>query len=121
MTARPLILTQDDIGGLTDVFRLLGEPNRLRLVLACMDGQRSVGELCDALVMPQTLASHHLRLLRSGRILRAERQGRHVRYAIDDGHIRAVLANMVAHLTEPHEHHRDEPHLADEGDDHGDK
>lgn len=91
-----------------------------------MDGQRSVGDLCDALAMPQTLASHHLRLLRSGRILRAERQGRHVHYAIDDGHIRAVLANMVAHLTEPHEHHRDEPRAAgalptDGVSDHGDE
>ncbi len=97
-------LGQNDIIGLTDVFRLLGEPNRLRLVLACMDGQRSVGDLCEELDLPQTLASQHLRLLRAGRILRAERQGRHVLYAIDDGHVRAVLANMVAHLTEPHDH-----------------
>ena len=69
--------------------------------------------------MPQTLASHHLRLLRAGRILRAARQGRYVSYAIDDGHIRAVLANMVAHFTEPHEHSADEQ-LLSEGEDHGD-
>ena len=89
---------------MADMFRLLGESNRLRLVLACMDGARGVGELTDALCLPQTLVSHHLRLLRTARILRAERDGRHVRYSIDDAHVRDILANMIAHLTEPHEH-----------------
>ncbi len=92
---------------MADMFRLLGEPSRLRLVLACMEGARSVGDLTDALAMPQTLASHHLRLLRTAHILKAEREGRHVRYSIDDAHVREILANMIAHLTEPHDHRTD--------------
>ena len=96
-------LSSHDIGALTDRFHLLGELNRLRLVLACMERCRSVGELTDALAISQTLASQHLRLLRTPRILRAERDGRTVRYVIDDLHIREVLQNMVAHLTEPHD------------------
>lgn len=97
-------LEPDDILALSETFRLLGEPNRLRLVLACMSGRRSVGELTEELAISQTLASQHLRLLRTARILRSEREGRNVLYAIDDLHVREVLANMVAHLTEPHEH-----------------
>ncbi len=97
-------LSPDDITALTDTFRLLGEPNRLRLVLACMERAHSVGELTDALAISQTLASQHLRLLRTAHLLRAERDGRTVRYVIDDLHIREVLQNMVAHLTEPHDH-----------------
>ena len=69
-----------------------------------MEGARSVGELTDTLAISQTLASQHLRLLRTAHILRAERDGRTIRYVIDDLHIREVLQNMVAHLTEPHEH-----------------
>lgn len=97
-------LSQKDVTELTDMFRLLGEPNRLRLVLACMDGPKNVGDLSDTLCLSQTLASHHLRLLRTSRILKAERDGRQVHYAIDDGHVRDVLRNMIAHLVEPHEH-----------------
>ena len=93
---------------IADMFRLLGEPNRLRLVLACLDGPRGVGDLTDDLSLSQTLASHHLRLLRTARLLRAEREGRYVRYSIDDDHVRDVLRNMIAHLTEPHVHHRAE-------------
>lgn len=86
------------------MFRLLGEPNRLRLVLACLDVPQSVGALVEMLGLSQTLVSHHLRLLRTAHILRADRDGRQVNYGIDDEHVREVLRNMIAHLTEPHEH-----------------
>jgi ArsR family transcriptional regulator len=44
--------------------------------------------------------SHHLRLLRAGRILRAERHGKQVFYAPADEHVRCVLSDMVAHVAE---------------------
>ena len=94
---------------LTDLFRQLGEPNRLRLVLACLDGPKSVGDLAEALGLSQTLVSHHLRLLRTAHILRGDRHGRQVLYAIDDQHVSAVVRNMVAHVTEPHDHRAARP------------
>jgi DNA-binding transcriptional ArsR family regulator len=97
-------LTSRQVTDLAEVFRLLGEPNRLRLVLACLEEPRSVGDLVEALGLSQTLVSHHLRLLRSAHVLRGDRQGRQVHYAIDDEHVRDTVRNMVAHLTEPHEH-----------------
>ena len=50
--------------------------------------------------LSQSLVSHHLRLLRAGRILRAERHGKQVFYAPADEHVRRVLTDMVAHVTE---------------------
>lgn len=102
--AKTTTLTDDQVAELTDIFRLLGERNRLRLVLACLEAPRTVGALVEALDLSQTLVSHHLRLLRTAHILRGHREGRMVRYAIDDGHVRDVIGNMVAHLVEPHEH-----------------
>lgn len=99
------LLSPEQIGDVAEVFRLLGEPNRLRIVLACLEADRTVGEIGEALGLSQSLTSHHLRLLRTARILRAVRVGRHVAYAIDDDHVRDVVGAMVAHLTEPHEHH----------------
>ena len=64
------------------MFGLLGEPNRLRIVLACLDGPRGVGEIAEEAGMSQSLASHHLRLLRTARLLRPERVGK-------SGHLRA--------------------------------
>ncbi len=95
----------DSILAVAEVFRLLGDPTRLRIALTCLDGERTVGEIGDEVGQSQSLVSHHLRLLRTARIMRATRQGRNVAYAIDDSHVRDVLRNMIAHFTEPHVHH----------------
>ncbi len=85
---------------LGEMFRMLSEPNRLRLVLACMERPRYVADLAQELGASPSLVSHHLRLLRSTRLLRGEREGQHVRYRLNDDHVRVMLGNMLAHVDE---------------------
>jgi ArsR family transcriptional regulator len=94
-------LTNDQVVELADMFRLLGDGSRLHIVLACLDGPHSVGELVAGLGLSQSLVSHHLRLLRAARLLKAERQGKQVHYWIADDHVRRVLVDMLAHVDEP--------------------
>ncbi|AXE93263.1 ArsR/SmtB family transcription factor [Paraburkholderia terricola] len=91
----------DTLVPLADLFRLLGDPTRLRIVLACADERRAVGALAQALRLSPSLVSHHLRLLRAARIVRAERQGKQVFYLAADRHISAMLAGMLEHVAEP--------------------
>lgn len=88
---------------LADLFRLLGEPNRLAIVTSCLDGPLSVGEITARLMLSQSLVSHHLRLLRAARLLKAVRQGKQVFYSIPDCHVRDMLTNMIGHPIDPHE------------------
>ena len=101
----PAPLADDQVAELADMFRLLGDPSRLRLVLACLDGAHSVGALVESLGLSQSLVSHHLRLLRAARLLRAERHGKQVHYSIADDHVRCVLVDMVDHVAEPDPDH----------------
>lgn len=101
-------MTPDEGVELADLFRLLGEPNRLRLVVACLEGPRSVGELIAEVGISQSLASQHLRLLRAGRLLKQDRQGRNVFYALPDCHVRTMLIDMMDHVLEPHEPNQEE-------------
>lgn len=101
-------MTQDEGTQLAELFRLLGEPNRLRLVAACLDGARSVGELTEEVGVSQSLVSQHLRLLRAGRLLRQTRQGRNVFYELPDCHVRTMLTNMMDHAAEPEDHTHEE-------------
>jgi ArsR family transcriptional regulator len=59
-----------------------------------------VGEIAAATNLSPSLVSHHLRLLRAGRLVRGERRGKHVYYALDDAHVRCVLNDMTDHLAE---------------------
>jgi ArsR family transcriptional regulator, lead/cadmium/zinc/bismuth-responsive transcriptional repressor len=96
-------LNDDQAIELADMFRLLGDPSRLRIVLACLDQAISVGAIAMRLGLSPSLVSHHLRLLRAARLLRAERQGKQVFYTVADEHIRCVIVDMVAHVGEPSE------------------
>ena len=91
----------DPVVPLADLFRLLGDPTRLRIVLACVDEQRAVGAIAESLGLSQSLVSHHLRLLRAARIVRAARQGKQVFYLAADRHISGMLAGMLEHVAEP--------------------
>lgn len=93
-------LDADQAAELAETFHLLGDANRLRLVLACLDEPVSVQALADGLGLSPSLASHHLRLLRAARLMRAERRGRQVFYRAADEHVRRMLADMIEHVQE---------------------
>jgi len=95
------VLTTDQTAALADTFRLMGDTSRLRIILLCLEGPAAVGDIADMLGLSPSLVSHHLRLLRAARIVRAERQGKHVFYDAADDHIRHVLRDMVDHMIEP--------------------
>jgi DNA-binding transcriptional ArsR family regulator len=98
-----LLLADQHAAELADLFRLLGDPTRLRIVLTCLDAPTAVGEIADRLDLSASLVSHHLRLLRAARIVRAERHGKQVFYAAADDHVRCVVVDMLEHVAEPQE------------------
>ena len=94
---------QVDLAHLADLFRLMGDPTRLRIILTCLREPVSVGDIAARLDLSQSLVSHHLRLLRAARVLRAERRGKHMFYSALDDHIECVINDMLAHVKEPAE------------------
>lgn len=100
---RPLSAPDDQAAQLADLFRLLGDASRLRIVITCLDAAVTVGDIADRLALSPSLVSHHLRLLRAARVVRATRQGRHVFYVAADEHIRRVIGDMLEHVAEPGE------------------
>lgn len=101
-------MTPDRNSELSELFRLLGEPNRLALVVACLERARTVGELTEEVGISQSLVSHHLRLLRAARLLRQRRQGKNVFYDLPDCHVASMLTNMIDHVLEPEDAHNEE-------------
>jgi ArsR family transcriptional regulator, lead/cadmium/zinc/bismuth-responsive transcriptional repressor len=91
---------EDQVVELAETFRLMSDPTRLSIILACLDHPASVSEMADRLGISGSLVSHHLRLLRAARLLGADRRGRQVFYAVTDSHVRSVLTDMLDHVAE---------------------
>ena len=95
-------LSQNDITILAETFRLLGDPSRLKIMLCCLQGSVSVGEIAAHLDLSQSLVSHHLRLLRGARLVKGVRQAKQIFYEVADEHVSQVLLDMASHISEEH-------------------
>lgn len=80
-----------------DIFDLLSDPNRLRLLVAMLDGELCVCDLAAVCAMSESAASHALRLLRAHRVVTARRSGRRAFYRLADAHVRMLLDLAFTH------------------------
>ncbi|XGV88594.1 MAG: ArsR/SmtB family transcription factor [Limnothrix sp. BL-A-16] len=86
---------------MAEVFALLGDPNRLRILSALVHQELCVCDLAEAVGMSESAVSHQLRALRSQRLVAYRKQGRHVYYRLKDSHILVLYQQVLEHLQEP--------------------
>lgn len=86
------LIGPDEAVDLAEMFRLLGDPTRVRILFALLEG----GELCVCDIAAvvgtkDTKVSQGMRLLRAAGVVRNRRDGRNVYYRLDDAHVRTLL------------------------------
>jgi ArsR family transcriptional regulator len=84
----------------SEIFRTLSDPTRLRILTLLAEGEACVHEMCARLGMSQPAVSHQLRLLRVGRLVRPRRAGREMFYSLEDEHVMSLVAAARAHAAE---------------------
>ena len=100
--ARARLLAANTVGAVAEVFKLLGDPTRVRLLDALTLGERCVCDLAALLGLSESAISHQLRLLRGARLVRVRRAGRLAYYTLDDHHVIGLLHDTKKHVQEPH-------------------
>ena len=89
----------EEAGRLAEVFKLLGDPTRTRLLYALLEaGELCVCDLAETVKVPESSVSHALRLLRTAGIVRNRRAGRMIYYSLADSHVRLLLDLSLEHL-----------------------
>lgn len=82
------------------IFRALGDPQRLRLLIMLEARSCCVSELAESLDEPLPAVSQRLRVLKSERLVKARRDGKHVYYSLTDEHISRLVTNGIMHAME---------------------
>jgi ArsR family transcriptional regulator len=102
------------LGGLTQVFKLLADESRLKILLALAeDGELHVSALCELLGQQQPAVSHHLTLLRMTGLVGFRRAGKHNFYRLESGLVRDLLEQFFADVGNGHKAlHFDDFYLA---------
>ena len=80
---------------LAKIFKVLGDPNRLNIVLSIGRDSRSVTEIIDSTELSQTLVSFHLKALRTASIVRTERNGPFIYYSRTEASLMDILDDLA--------------------------
>lgn len=78
------------------LLRCLSEPSRLRILRLLADGEKSVGEIVEALDRDQPLVSHHLASLKRCRLVACRQDAQKVYYRLADPRLTGIIASIEA-------------------------
>lgn len=94
------ILPTDKAQQMAEVFSLLADTNRLRLISALASQELCVCDLAAVTKMTESAICHQLRLLKAMRLVNYRREGRNVYYTLADDHIVTLYTSLAEHMEE---------------------
>jgi ArsR family transcriptional regulator, lead/cadmium/zinc/bismuth-responsive transcriptional repressor len=98
-TPTPLTIDREEASRVAELFKVLSDPTRVLILQALIEHRElCVHDLASVVGMSQSSVSHHLRLLRTFRVIKNRRAGREVYYRPDDDHVEQLIGVCVEHL-----------------------
>ena len=90
----------DTIYDLAALFKMFGDPTRAKILSCLQIRDLYVGELADILGMNDSAVSHQLRVLRGAKLVKGTKEGKEVRYSLDDDHVTKIMEYGLTHVNE---------------------
>lgn len=85
---------------LAEIFKVLGEPTRVRILQALSEEELCVCDIAAVVETTSSAISHQLRILRVARLVKSRKEGKMVYYSLDDEHVRNLFEEGLRHLEE---------------------
>ena len=98
--ARAKGIPQQELGRLAAVYKILGDPTRLRIISALSQGEMCVCDIAAYTSLSESAISHHLRRMRDLFLVRNRREGQVLYYSLDDDHVAQLLNIGLTHIRE---------------------
>ncbi|WP_086347373.1 ArsR/SmtB family transcription factor [Candidatus Enterococcus clewellii] len=89
----------EDIQKVSQLYKVLSDPTRLRILLILQRGELNVTAIAEELSMEQSAVSHQLKLLRQNRVVKSQREGKTIFYSLDDDHVIDILTQTFKHIS----------------------
>ena len=85
---------------LADLFKIFGDTTRMRILYALSESEMCVCAIAENLGMTQSAISHQLKVLKDNNLVGSRRAGKTIYYFLADDHVRLIIGQGYAHLTE---------------------
>ncbi len=90
----------ETIQALADLFGILADPTRLRILSVLQISELPVTDISIQVGMSLSAISHQLRLLKSMKLVKYRKQGKSAFYSLDDSHVEQLIAMAKTHVEE---------------------
>lgn len=80
----------------TDLFKLVSDPTRLKILWALLHGEHSVGELAEDVNVTPAVVSQHLAKLRISHMVSVRREGTKMYYQAENEHVRSLIGQAFS-------------------------
>ena len=100
ITARDEAIPEALLERLALTYKILGDPTRLKIVMALKSGEMCVCDLAAFAGVSESAVSHQLRRLRDLALVKHRRDGQTLYYALDDRHVSDLVEIGLEHLLE---------------------
>ena len=80
--SRPREPQERELENLTQLFKILGDPSRMKVLLQIGPSEACVSEVADKLNMSESAVSHHIHILRMNGLVRWRRSGKAIYYVL---------------------------------------
>ncbi|GAK05139.1 transcriptional regulator, ArsR family [Geomicrobium sp. JCM 19037] len=92
-------LDEETLFIVSQTFKALGDPTRIRILHLLAEKECSVGEIVEHLSLGQSTVSHQLRFLKNLRLVKSRRAGTSMYYSPEDEHVLKILEKTIQHAT----------------------
>jgi DNA-binding transcriptional ArsR family regulator len=99
-SAGKAIADNERILGLSETFKVLSDPTRLKIVMALAKEELCVYDIAELLGITESAISHQLRMLKTLRLVKQRKNGKMVFYSLDDEHIEDLIRVATRHISE---------------------
>lgn len=92
--------TEEEYLSLSSLYKMFGDPTRIRILHALLPGELCVCDLAALLGLTKSAVSHQLKALRLGNLVKFRREGQVVYYSLSDEHVEEILQMGFDHIRE---------------------
>lgn len=95
-----LQLMDSSLEDMANLFKVLGDVTRTRILSALQNGELNVSNISLAVNLPISAVSHQLRILRQAKLIKPRKVGKEVFYSLDDEHVSLIFNCAYEHVME---------------------
>lgn len=96
----PQMPDEEELLDMAELFRVFGDGTRIKILYMLSCSEMCVCDIAMVAQMGQPAVSHHLKILRQAKLIKARRDGKNILYSLADDHVQTIVNMGIEHIRE---------------------